>query len=292
MGTAQVIDGRALAREVEEEVRARVEQLAAKGVTPRLVAVVVGDDPASASYVRGKEKACRRVGIASETMQLPEGASESEILETVFRLNEDPTVHGVLVQFPLPGQIDVDRVVEGISPLKDVDCLHPENLGRLFRGRPRFIPCTPAGVLRILKNLPVNLAGADVTMIGRSLIVGKPLSFLLTGEDATVTLCHSKTRGLAAKVSAADVVIVAVGQPRFLPGEWVRPGAVVIDVGANLIEGHRLVGDVDFDNALGRASFITPVPGGVGPMTVAMLLKNVVDATELQSELSLTGRIT
>jgi len=279
----RVIDGKALAAVVREEVRGRVGELAARGVVPRLVVVMVGDDPGSLSYVRGKEKACAAVGIAGETVRLPASAGEAELLDTVDRLNSDHSVHGLLVQLPLPGQMDVERVVNAISPLKDVDCFHPENLGRLFRGRPRFAPCTPAGIVRILKSVPVKLEGANVVVLGRSLIVGRPLAFLLLSEHATVTVCHTRTRNLAEVVSRADIVVASVGKPRLVPAEWVREGAVVVDVGVNAVEGGKLVGDVDFDSVSRKASYITPVPGGVGPMTVAMLLKNVVGAAELQS---------
>ena len=288
-GGARLIDGAAVARRIRAEVASEVLSLADRGVTPGLTVVLVGDDPASGVYVAGKERACAEVGIRSETLRLPASTSQDEILAIVDRLNDDPRVHGILVQMPLPPQVNAETVILRIRPAKDVDGFHPVNLGKLLAGSTDgFAPCTPAGVQLLLREYGVATQGADCVIVGRSNIVGKPLAALLVqagpGADATVTVCHSRTRNLAAHTLGADILIVAAGRPHMIGADMVKPGAVVVDVGVNRIadprskSGTRLVGDVDFDAVRNVASLITPVPGGVGPMTIAMLLKNTVRA--------------
>jgi len=276
----QTIDGKAVAAVVRAEVRERVVRLAARGIVPGLAAVLVGDDPASLVYVGNKEKACEQVGIRSLRHRLPASTSETELVALVRRLGHDADVHGILVQLPLPAPLRGQVVIEALAPEKDVDGLHPVNQGRLLAGLPGLRPCTPLGVLRLLDTTGVALAGARAVVVGRSVLVGKPVAFLLLERHATVTLCHSRTADLAGEVGRADVVIAATGQPALVRGEWIRPGAVVIDVGINRGADGRLCGDVEFEPARARAASITPVPGGVGPMTVAMLLANTVTAAE------------
>ena len=276
----QTIDGKAVAAVVRAEVRERVVRLAARGIVPGLAAVLVGDDPASLVYVGNKEKACEQVGIRSLRHRLPASTSETELVALVRRLGHDADVHGILVQLPLPAPLRAQVVIEALAPEKDVDGLHPVNQGRLLAGLPGLRPCTPLGVLRLLDTTGVALAGARAVVVGRSVLVGKPVAFLLLERHATVTLCHSRTADLAGEVGRADVVIAATGQPALVRGEWIRPGAVVIDVGINRGADGRLCGDVEFEPARARAALITPVPGGVGPMTVAMLLANTVTAAE------------
>ena len=286
---AALIDGAGLARSIRVEVAAEVAALVARGVVPGLVVVLVGADPASAVYVAAKEKASREAGMAGETIRLPVDTTQAELLALIERLNADDTVHGILVQMPLPRHIDPDTVIRHVRPDKDVDGFHPVNVGKLLIGHTDgFAPCTPAGVQRMLLAYGVETRGADCVVIGRSTIVGKPMAALLmqagAGADATVTVCHSRTRDLAAHTRRADILIVAAGRARMVTADMVKPGAVVIDVGMNRIadpttkSGTRLVGDVDFDGVRRVASLITPVPGGVGPMTIAMLLHNTVRA--------------
>jgi methylenetetrahydrofolate dehydrogenase (NADP+)/methenyltetrahydrofolate cyclohydrolase len=284
---ARLIDGAAVARTVRDRVAAEVAELTALGVIPGLSVVLVGDDPASAVYVRNKEKFAREAGMRGETIRLSAASTQDELLAVVDRLNADPAVHGILVQMPLPRQIDAEAVLRRIRPEKDVDGFHPVNVGELLIGTGQgFAPCTPAGVMELLRAYDVDVRGRDVVIIGRSNIVGKPMAALLVqpGADATVTVCHSRTRDLAAHTRRADVVVAAIGRPRFVTADMLKPGAVVIDVGMNRIDdptartGTRLVGDVDFEGARQVASAITPVPGGVGPMTIAMLLANTVRA--------------
>lgn len=285
----KVIDGTALAARMQGEVARRVAVLGAKGVTPGLTVVLVGDDPASAVYVGAKERTCIELGMQGETIRLPATTSQAELLSIVDRLNADPTVHGILVQMPLPKGIDPDAIVRRIRPDKDVDGFHPVNVGKLWIGeRDGFAPCTPSGVLYMLQTYGVTTAGADCVIIGRSNIVGKPMAALMVqpGVDSTVTMCHSKSRDLAEHTRRADILIVAAGRAEMVTGEMVKPGAVVIDVGMNRIpdatkkSGTRLVGDVAFEAAREVASLITPVPGGVGKMTIAMLMANTVKAAE------------
>jgi methylenetetrahydrofolate dehydrogenase (NADP+)/methenyltetrahydrofolate cyclohydrolase len=285
---AKLIDGKQLAQTIQAEVAQGVERLVQQyGVRPGLAAVLVGDNPASQIYVGNKRKACQRAGIESWLHELPADTSQAELLDLVSRLNADPRVHGILVQLPLPPQIDENAVIRAVSPLKDVDGFGPENLGLLLSGKPRFVACTPLGIEQLLLRNGVKLSGSHVVVVGRSNIVGKPLAVLLLqkGIDATVTVCHSRTRDLSAMTRSADVVVMAIGQARFLKADMIRPGAVVIDVGTNRVDG-KWVGDVDFEAVAPIASLITPVPGGVGPMTVTMLLHNTLRSAELHSQAS------
>jgi methylenetetrahydrofolate dehydrogenase (NADP+)/methenyltetrahydrofolate cyclohydrolase len=274
------IDGKAVAAVVRGEVRARVARLAERGITVGLATVLVGDDPASQVYVGHKQKACGEVGIRSFGHRLPATTTQPELVGLVRELAADPSVHGILVQLPLPKGLDPDAVIDAIPPAKDVDGLHPVNQGRLMAGVPGLRSCTPLGVMRLLDETGVELKGARAVVVGRSVLVGKPLALLLLERHATVTLCHSRTRDLGAEVGRADVVVAAAGQPGLVRGEWIAPGAVVIDVGTNRTPEGKLCGDVEFAVARERARAITPVPGGVGPMTVAMLLANTVTAAE------------
>ena len=286
--TGVIIDGKEIARRVRERVAEEVKVLKARsGVTPGLTVVLVGDDPASAVYVASKGRACVEAGMKGDTIRMPATTTQAELVEVVQRLNRDPAVHGILVQMPLPKQIDSDTVLRHIDPAKDVDGFHPVNVGRLFIGDPdAFAPCTPAGVMVLLREYDIPTAGQHVVVIGRSMIVGKPMAALLVqpGVDATVTVCHSRTRNLAEHVRRADIVIAAVGRPEMVTGDMIRPGAAVIDVGINRVDdpsaprGYRLVGDVHFESARQVASHITPVPGGVGAMTIAMLMDNTLKA--------------
>jgi methylenetetrahydrofolate dehydrogenase (NADP+)/methenyltetrahydrofolate cyclohydrolase len=288
---ARLIDGAALARKVRDAVAADVAELRRRGVVPGLTVVLVGDDPASAVYVAGKEKASREAGMAGGTIRLPGTTSQAELLALIERLNRDDTVHGILVQMPLPKQIDPDTVINHIRPEKDVDGFHPVNVGKLLIGHTDgFVPCTAAGVQLLLGEYGVRTAGAECVVIGRSTIVGKPMAALMIQSgplaDSTVTVCHSRTRDLASHTRRADILVVAAGKARLVTGDMVKPGAVVIDVGMNRIQdagarnGTRLVGDVDFEDVRRVASLITPVPRGVGPMTIAMLLRNTVRAAQ------------
>ena len=294
---AELIDGRAIAQTIRDEVRRDVTSLAARGVVPGLTVVLVGDDSASATYVGAKEKASMAVGMAGTTLRLPASTSEDELLALVEQLNADPAVHGILVQMPLPPQIDPDTVIRHIHPDKDVDGFHPVNVGKLLIGHTDgFVSCTPAGVIELLRRSGVNTRGADAVVVGRSNIVGKPMAALLVqgraGGDATVTVCHSRTRDLTSHTRRADILVVAAGRAEMITGDMIKPGAVVIDVGMNRLRddtrasGSRLVGDVHFESAATVASKITPVPGGVGPMTIAMLLRNTVRAAERAHRLS------
>ncbi|MGN6376559.1 MAG: bifunctional methylenetetrahydrofolate dehydrogenase/methenyltetrahydrofolate cyclohydrolase FolD [Sphingomonas sp.] len=274
--TAEIIDGKAYALGLRERIAGEVARLAGPaGRAPGLAVVLVGEDPASSVYVRSKGKATVAAGMQSFEHRLPETVGEDELLALVDRLNADPAVDGILVQLPLPPQIDEGAVIARIDPDKDVDGFHPANAGRLATGLPGFVPCTPLGCLMLLKDQRESLAGLDAVVIGRSNIVGKPMAALLLGESCTVTIAHSKTRELSSVVRRADIVVAAVGRPQMVKGEWIKPGALVIDVGINRVDG-QLVGDVDFDGAASVAGAITPVPGGVGPMTIACLLRNTL----------------
>jgi methylenetetrahydrofolate dehydrogenase (NADP+) / methenyltetrahydrofolate cyclohydrolase len=280
--TARIIDGKSIAEKVQAEVAAEVAELRQQsGVIPHLVAILVGDDPASASYVRGKKRACEQAGLKSTVHTLTATTAEQELLSLVEQCNTDPSIHGILVQLPLPKQIQSQHVLDAVSPLKDVDAFHPENVGRIVQGRPRFLPCTPHGILRLLSESNTNVTGAEVVVLGRSEIVGKPMALMLmqkgAGADATVTVCHSRTRNLPEVTRRADILIAAIGSPKFVTADMVKRGAVVIDVGINRVD-EKLVGDVDFEAVRQVASAITPVPGGVGKMTVAMLLANTLKA--------------
>jgi methylenetetrahydrofolate dehydrogenase (NADP+) / methenyltetrahydrofolate cyclohydrolase len=279
--TATLIDGKSLAASLRASLKSRIDALAARGVRPGLAAVLVGRDPASRVYVRNKSQACEQTGVHSQVHEFPENASESALLERLAQLNADPLVHGILVQLPLPPNFEADRVLAAVSPAKDVDGFHAANLGALVQGRPGFVPGTPAGVMKMLEHAGVPLAGRNATIVGRSTIVGKPLALLLLQKDATVTICHSKTRDLAAVTRQADVLVAAVGRAKLITADMVKPGACVIDVGINRLPDGKLAGDVDFAAVKDVAGCITPVPGGVGPMTVAMMIVNTVHAAEL-----------
>lgn len=281
MSSAQLIDGKSMAQDVKRELASRIKRLESEaGVRPGLAVILVGDDPASEVYVRGKIRDCRDVGIRSEWIRLPDSNPEEDLLRQIDRLNEDPRFHGILVQLPLPRHISAERVIHRIRPEKDVDGFHPINVGKMVIGQEAFLPCTPYGIMEMLRRSGISVAGKHAVVVGRSNIVGKPISILLQQADATVTLCHSKTRDLAAHTRRADILVVAVGKARVIGPEHVKPGAVVIDVGINRTEEGRLTGDVDFEAVRSIASHITPVPGGVGPMTRAMLLVNTVRAAE------------
>ena len=279
---ANVIDGKQIALDIRGEVAQGVADLiAGGGPTPCLAAVLVGDDPASQVYVRNKRRACEHVGIDSQLHRLPADATQDDLMKLIAKLNKDESVHGILVQLPLPDHMDTDQVLLAVSPAKDVDAFHPANVGRLVQGKPRFLPCTPHGVMQLLGRTGIETAGKHAVVVGRSDIVGKPLAVLLAarGADATVTVCHSRTRDLAGFTRQADILIAAIGKPCFITGEMIKPGAVVIDVGVNRTDD-GLVGDVDYAAASQVASHITPVPGGVGPMTIAMLLVNTLRAAQ------------
>jgi methylenetetrahydrofolate dehydrogenase (NADP+)/methenyltetrahydrofolate cyclohydrolase len=282
--SAQLIDGKTIAAAIRAEIKQRAAEFIARtGIRPCLAAVLVGEDPASSVYVRNKGKACIEAGMLSRQINLPATTSEKELLDLVGRLNADDAVHGILVQLPLPDQIDESKVIEAIAPGKDVDGFHPVNAGRLLIGAPGFIPCTPYGILKILDYEKVELKGKHAVVVGRSNIVGKPVAILLLSRHATVTICHSRTQDLPGVVRSADVVIAAVGKAEMIRGSWIRPGAVVIDVGINRLPDGRLVGDVAFEEARAVAGKITPVPGGVGPMTITMLLHNTLEAAALRA---------
>jgi len=276
----QTIDGKAVAAAVRGEVRERVRRLAERGVVPGLATVLVGDDPASHVYVGGKEKACAEVGLRSFGQRLPPTTTQAELLALVGELGRNPDVHGILVQLPLPRGLEPNGVIEAIPPDKDVDGLHPVSQGRLMAGQPGLRPCTPLGALRLIDETGISLSGKRAIVVGRSVLVGKPVALMLLERHATVTMCHSRTPDLGAEVGRGDVVVAATGQAGLVKGEWIRPGAVVIDVGITRGADGKLRGDVEFAPARERAAWITPVPGGVGPMTIAMLLVNTVSAAE------------
>jgi methylenetetrahydrofolate dehydrogenase (NADP+)/methenyltetrahydrofolate cyclohydrolase len=275
---ARILDGKSLAAQVRAAVKNEVAALSHRGIRPGLAVLLAGDNAASRVYVRNKVRASEDTGVRSQLIELPVSVSEQALLDHVLTLNEDPEVHGILVQLPLPKQINAYKVLESVSPAKDVDGFHAANLGALVAGTPHMVPCTPAGVMRLLQHASVPLAGARAVVIGRSNIVGKPLALLLLQEDATVTICHSKTRDLENVARSADILIAAVGRAKLVTGAMVKPGACVIDVGVNRLADGSLCGDVDFASASEVAGWITPVPGGVGPMTIAMLLENCVRA--------------
>jgi methylenetetrahydrofolate dehydrogenase (NADP+) / methenyltetrahydrofolate cyclohydrolase len=288
--TATILDGRTLSGEIREEIAQQAADFTRQtGVIPCLAAVLVGEDPASQSYVRSKQKGCEKAGMTSQLHTLPAETSTKELLALIDRLNGDKAVHGILVQLPLPKGIDETRVLEAINPMKDVDALHPENVGRIVQGRPRFLPCTPHGIQQMLLRKQVKIAGANVVVLGRSEIVGKPMAIMLMqrgpGGDATVTVCHSRTRNLPEVCRSADILIVAIGKAKFVTADMIKPGAVVIDVGINRTDA-GLVGDVDFETVKQVAGQITPVPGGVGLLTVTMLLHNTLMAAKMQGDVS------
>ena len=277
--TARIIDGKSIAKELRESLAPRVAALKEQGITPGLTVIVVGDDPASAIYVRNKERACVKLGMNSQVLRFPAETTQEEILNTVRLLNQDNSVHGILVQLPLPRHIDEQAVLRAIDPDKDVDGFHAMNAGRLMNGEPGFVACTPKGVMRLLEVSGVELDGKNAVVVGRSNIVGKPMALLLLQKNCTVTIAHSHTKDLTAVTRSADILVVAVGRVGFITGDMIKPGAAVMDVGINRVDG-KVVGDVDFESAKEVASCITPVPGGVGAMTIAMLMENTVEAAE------------
>lgn len=276
---AEILDGRKIASQIKEEVSREVKELKVKGIVPGLATILVGDDPASHIYVRNKVRDCEEVGIFSEKIILPESTQEEELLSVINELNERSDIHGILVQLPLPRHIDEFEVIKSIRPEKDVDGFHPVNQGLMLIGKDALLPCTPAGIIEILKRYEIEIEGKHAVVIGRSNIVGKPASVLMLRENATVSICHSKTKNLSAYTKEADILIVAVGRPEMITGDMVKEGAVVVDVGINRVDG-KIVGDVHFESVSRVASFITPVPGGVGLVTRAMLLKNTIKATK------------
>lgn len=277
--SAKIIDGKAISAAVKEQVRAEIER---DGLDAGLAVVIVGDDPASRVYVNNKKKACELCGIKSYEYALPEDAAQEQLLELVDALNEDKRVDGILVQLPLPKHLDEKRVIERISPEKDVDAFHESNVGRIMIGNYNFLPCTPAGCMELLRSAGIEVAGKECVVVGRSNIVGKPMAMLLLHENGTVTVCHSKTKNLADVCRRADILVACVGRANFITADMVKPGAAVIDVGINRLENGKLCGDVKFDEVSEVAGYITPVPGGVGPMTIAMLMKNTVTAARIR----------
>lgn len=280
---AKLLDGKTVSAETRAQVALEAEKLRSKGITPGLAVVIVGEDPASRTYVNNKKKACAAAGIYSEEYALPETTHQEELLALVRRLNEKKDINGILVQLPLPSGLDEQSVIETIDPRKDVDAFHPSNVGRIMTGNYHFVPCTPAGIMQLLHHESVEIEGKSCVVLGRSNIVGKPMAMLLMHENGTVTICHSKTHNLKEICRNADILVAAVGKPKFVTADMVKPGAVVVDVGMDRDEEGRRCGDVDFAAVEPLASYITPVPGGVGPMTIAMLLKNTVTAAKIQN---------
>ena len=279
---AKIISGKVVSQRIKDELKEEVKALNAKGIFPGLAVIIVGDDPASRVYVNSKKKACEEIGVYSEEYALPAVTSEEDLLQLVETLNNEPKINGILVQLPLPKHIDEETVINAISPKKDVDAFHPSNVGKIMIGNYDFLPCTPAGVMELIKESGIDVSGKECVIVGRSNIVGKPQAMLLLHANGTVTICHSRTQDLKAKTKNADILVAAVGIPNFITGDMIKEGAVVIDVGINRIADKKLVGDVEFDSAEKVASAITPVPGGVGPMTIAMLMKNTVKAALIQ----------
>ncbi len=275
-----ILDGKKLSQKIKSQVKKEVEELKKEGIVPGLAVILVGNDPASRVYVRMKKEACQNVGIYSVVHEFPENISEKELLSTIDMINENPNIHGLLIQLPLPKHIDTTKILERVSPAKDVDGFHPYNMGRLVEGLDTFAPCTPLGVMELFKEYNIELYGKDVCIVGASNIVGKPMWALLVNEMATVDICHIATRDLASHTKRADIVIVGVGKPNLITADMVKEGVIVVDIGINRLDDGRLVGDVDFENVSKKASYITPVPGGVGPMTIAMLLKNTLKAAK------------
>lgn len=273
----QIIDGKKISQEIKDELREKMTELKQKGESRCLAVIQVGDDPASSVYVNNKKKACEYIGIDSESYHLPEETTEKELLDLIDELNRKPEVNGILVQLPLPKQIDEDKILLAISPEKDVDGFHPVNVGNLSIGRPGFVSCTPAGVIQLLKRAGIEIEGKECVVLGRSNIVGKPMAMLLLRENGTVTVCHSRTKDLKEITKRADILVAAIGKPKFIDADYVKEGAVVIDVGIHRNENGKLCGDVDFESVAPHCAAITPVPGGVGPMTIAMLMNNCVE---------------
>ncbi|BFQ96465.1 bifunctional methylenetetrahydrofolate dehydrogenase/methenyltetrahydrofolate cyclohydrolase [Enterococcus cecorum] len=276
----ELLNGKELAQKLQQEMTQEVTELKEKGLQPGLAVILVGEDPASQVYVRNKERAANNIGMYSVVYRLPETTSEADLITKIEELNHDDKVHGILVQLPLPKHINEDLVLDTIDPAKDVDGFHPMNLGNLFAGKPTMIPCTPAGIMELIKLSGLDLAGKNAVIIGRSNIVGKPMAHLLLQANATVTICHSKTKDLPKVAKQADVLVVAIGRANFVTADFVKEGAVVIDVGINRDENNKLTGDVKFDEVAPLTSYITPVPGGVGPMTITMLMRQTIDAAK------------
>jgi len=279
---AKILSGKVVSQRIKDELKEEVKELNAKGIFPGLAVIIVGDDPASRVYVNSKKKACEEIGVYSEEYALPAETSEEELLGLVEKLNNEPKINGILVQLPLPKHIDEETIINAISPIKDVDAFHPSNVGKIMIGNYDFLPCTPAGVMELIKESGIDVSGKECVIVGRSNIVGKPQAMLLLHANGTVTICHSRTQDLKSKTKNADILVAAVGIPNFITGDMIKEGAVVIDVGINRIADKKLVGDVEFESAEKVASAITPVPGGVGPMTIAMLMKNTVKAALIQ----------
>ncbi len=279
-----ILDGKKLSQKIRVEVKKEVEELKKEGIIPGLAVILVGDDPASRVYVKMKKDACHDVGIYSVVHEFPETITEKELLSTIDMINENPNIHGLLIQLPLPKHIDTTKILERVSPDKDVDGFHPYNMGRLVEGLDTFAPCTPLGVMEFFKEYNIDLYGKDVCVVGASNIVGKPMWALLVNEMATVDICHIATKDLASHTKRADIVIVGVGKPNLITADMVKDGVIVIDIGINRLPDGKLVGDIDFENVSKKASYITPVPGGVGPMTIAMLLKNTLKAAKKYKE--------
>lgn len=279
-----LLNGKEVSARIKDELKKEVAELKEKGIFPGLAVVLVGDDPASKVYVSSKKKNCEELGIYSEEYTLPAETTEDELLGLIARLNKEDKLSGILVQLPLPKHINEENIINAIDPKKDVDAFHPVNVGKIMVGNYDFVPCTPAGVMELIKESGIEIAGKECVVVGRSNIVGKPQAMLLLHENGTVTICHSKTKNLKEVVKRADIVVAAVGKPKFITADMIKPGAVVIDVGINRIEPKKLVGDVDFEECEKIAGAITPVPGGVGPMTIAMLMKNTVKAAIIQKK--------
>ena len=280
----QIIDGKKISAEIKDELKQEVAAMKAEGQEIALAVIQVGEDPASSVYVRNKKKACEYIGITSVSYEIPEDSTQQELLDLVEKCNKDPKINGILVQLPLPPHMDEDAVIHAIDPKKDVDGFHPVSVGNMVIGNDGFLPCTPAGIIELLKRSGVEIGGKECVVVGRSNIVGKPMSMLLLRENGTVTVCHSRTRNLREVCSRADILVVAVGRPKFIDASYVKEGAVIIDVGIHRNENNKLCGDVDFDAVKEKTSAITPVPGGVGPMTIAMLMKNCVQSKKLFGE--------
>lgn len=281
---AKILNGKEVSARIKGELRIEAEELKKQGIMPGLAVIIVGDDPASRVYVNNKKKACEEIGILSEEYALPKETKEEELLALIDRLNDDKKISGILVQLPLPECIDEEKVINRINPKKDVDAFHPVNVGKIMVGNYDFVPCTPAGVMELIAESGIEISGKECVVVGRSNIVGKPMSMLLLHKNGTVTVCHSKTKDLSSVTRRADILVVAVGRPNFVTGDMIKEGAVVIDVGINRLEDKKLVGDVEFESAQKVAGAITPVPGGVGPMTIAMLMKNTLKAAIINEE--------
>ena len=282
--SAKILSGKEVSARIKEELKNEADKLKAQGIMPGLAVVIVGDDPASRVYVNNKKKACEELGILSEEYALPTETKEEELLALIDKLNADKKISGILVQLPLPKGIDEEKVINRINPKKDVDAFHPANVGKIMIGNYDFVPCTPAGVMELIAESGIDISGKECVIVGRSNIVGKPMSMLLLHQNGTVTVCHSRTKDLKEVTKRADILVVAVGRPEFITGDMIKEGAVVIDVGINRLENKKLVGDVHFESAEKVASAITPVPGGVGPMTIAMLMKNTLKAAIVNKE--------